>query len=159
MKLEELKQKYELLAKKHALPGFNELNLNFDVGKIKRDSGNLLREIRRVMIDKMIYYLKLVEIMINPSNAPPILLMLLKEITIEDRKIIDSVLNSFVEIELASHKLEVFSNEADEAKLIKRVFDLWEKKKTEVVALIEILERNLKKTNVPAIRRSKDYFN
>jgi hypothetical protein len=85
MKFEEFKQKYALLNKTHNLPDFDEMNNSFDIGKIRRDSGNLIRDIRRVMIEKISYYNKLLEMMINPSNASPIFLMLLNEITMEDK--------------------------------------------------------------------------
>lgn len=160
MNIGDFKEVYLSLQKKHKLPDFEELNLGFDIGKIKRDSGNILRDIRRIMIEKIVYYNKLVEVMINPSGATPILLMLLKEITSEDKKIIDSVLNSFVELEIESHKLDVFSNEIGETKLINRINDVWKNKKDEVMSLIGILERNLKKTSAPVInKKNRDYFN
>lgn len=160
MKIDDLKERYLVLQKKHELPNFDELNLNFDIGRIRRDSGNLLRDIRRVMVEKIVYYNKLVEVMINPSGASPILLMLLKEITNEDKKTIDSVLNSFVELEIESHKLDVFSSETEEIKLINQINNVWKKKKNEVLLLIGILERNLKKTSVPvSSKKNRDYFN
>ncbi len=160
MNLDEFKEIYSGLQKKHKLPDFDELNLNFDIGKIKRDSGNFLRDIRRIMVEKLVYYNKLVELMINPSGATPILLMLLKEITNEDKKIIDSVLNSFVELEIESHKLDVFSTETGEAKLINQINNVWKNKKDEVMSLIRILERNLKKVPVPqSNKKNRDYFN
>lgn len=160
MNLDDFKEKYLILQRKNKLPDFEELNLNFDIGKIKRDSGNILRDIRKIMIEKIVYYNKLVEVMINPSGATPILLMLLKEITNEDKKIIDSVLNSFVELEIESHKLDVFSTEIGEVKIINQINNVWKNKKNEVMSLIGILERNLKKTPVPVSnKKNRDYFN
>ncbi|MEK6908838.1 MAG: hypothetical protein AABX23_02180 [Nanoarchaeota archaeon] len=159
MKLEDFRQKYLLLQKKYDLPAFDEMNSAFDIGRIRRDSGNLLRDIRRTMVEKFVYYLKLVEVMINPSQASPILLMLLKEISSDDRKIIDSVLNSFVEIEIASHVLDVHSTENDESKLITKIFDVWNKKKDEVLSIIKILEKNLKRKTPSPNKISRDYFN
>ncbi len=118
MKIAELKNDYNLLQKKHNLPGFEEMNSAFEIGKIKKDSGLLLRDIRRMIVDKFAYYLKLIETMVNPSQAPPMFMMLLKEVTVEDRKIIDLVFSSFMEIELMSYKLDVIS-------IIKRLYDGW----------------------------------
>jgi hypothetical protein len=160
MKFEEFKQKYALLNKTHNLPDFDEMNNSFDIGKIRRDSGNLIRDIRRVMIEKISYYNKLLEMMINPSNASPIFLMLLNEITMEDKKVIESVMNKFVEIEINAHKLDVSSTETEEIKLIKKVFEIWNTEKSEVSYLIGILERNLKKTSTPTVvKKNRDYYN
>lgn len=159
MKLIEFKRVYLELQKKHSLPDFDEMNSIFDIGRIRRDSGNLVRDVRRVMIEKVIYYIKLVEVMINSSQASPVFLMLLKEITSDDRKVIDSVLNSFVELEIASHKLDVFSKDADESKLINQIYDVWNKKREDVMHLVKILERNLGKTSSNVPSKKRDYFN
>lgn len=159
MKLAEFKKFYEEIKLKYSLPSFNDLNMVFDIGRIRRDSGNLIRDIRRVMMEKIVYYVRLVEVMINPPQASPIMLMLLKDINAEDRKIIDSVLNSFVELEIASHKLDVSSSDNDESKLINHINSVWGKKKDEVMYLVTILERNLKKTPQTVNKKSRDYFN
>ena len=158
MKLPDFVELYSKLQKKYSLPSFEEMNSSFDIGRIKRDSGNLLRDIRRGMIDKIVYYLKLTEVMVNPASASPIFLMLLKEITNEDRKVIDSVLTSFVGLELAAHRLDIESNEKDEAELVLKIFSLWTEKKLELIRLISILERNWKQTAVLK-KNSRDYFN
>jgi len=134
------------------------MNSSFDIGRIKRDSGNLVRDIRRGMVDKIIYYLKLIEVMINPSSASPIFLMLLKEITSEDKKVIDSVLSSFVGLEIAAHKLDISSTEKEEADLVLNIFGVWNEKKPELLRLMQILERNWKQTSVIK-KNNRDYFN
>lgn len=159
MKIAEFKKIYDELRKKHSLPGFDEMNSDFDIGKIRRDSGNLLRDIRRVMIEKIVYYTKLVELMINPSQASQIMLMLLKEISSEDRKVMDSVLNSFVELEIEAHKLDVMPSENEEIKLINKVYSAWVKKREEVLSLVKILERNLGKKPQVSNKKGRDYFN
>ncbi len=158
MNLSDFEKLYSELQKKHNLPTFKEMNADFDIGKIKRDSGNILRDIRRMMIEKIVYYIKLLELMINPSQASPIMLMLLKEINLEDRKVIDTVLNSFIELEIEAHKLDVISSENEEAKLVNKVYSVWNKKKEEVLSLIKILERNLGKKPQVSNKKGRDYF-
>ncbi len=158
MKLSEFIEIYAKIQKKYSLPEFEEMNSSFDIGRIKRDSGNLVRDIRRGMVDKIIYYLKLIEVMINPSSASPIFLMLLKEITSEDKKVIDSVLSSFVGLEIAAHKLDISSTEKEEADLVLNIFGVWNEKKPELLRLMQILERNWKQTSVIK-KNNRDYFN
>ena len=114
MNLLDFKNDYLKLQKKHSLPSFEDMSDGFDIGKIKRDSGNFLRDIRRVMVEKVAHYLRLMEIIINPSQASPTFLLLLKEITSADKKVLDSVFSSFMEIELSSYKFDFVSNYNDE---------------------------------------------
>lgn len=59
MRLNELKDNYSNLQKKYRLPDFDEMNSAFDIGRIKRDSGLLMRDIRRTMSEKISYYMRL----------------------------------------------------------------------------------------------------
>lgn len=158
MKLNELIERYGSLRSKYNLPEFDELNSAFDIGKIRKDSGHLLRDIRRMMIEKIVYYLKLIEIIMNPSQASPIFMMLLKEINSNDLKFIDSILSPFVEIELIGHKLDINSNEKEEADTIIKALDIWNSKKKDLYSLIEVLERNWKNSK-SSTKKSKDYLN
>jgi len=158
MKFDEFKEKYIILQKKHSLPNFDEMNSAFDIGKLKRDSGNLIRDIRRTMVEKIVYYLKLSELILNPSQASSIFMVLLKEVTTEDKKIVDSIISSFVDLELKAHKLDISSTEKDESDLIIKLFNSWNEKKQDLVSIIEILERNWKQAKNP-LKKNKDYFN
>lgn len=159
MKLAEFKKIYEDIKVKNSLPSFDSLNSDFDIGRIRRDSGNIVRDIRRVMMEKIVYYVRLVEVMVNPSQASPIMLMLLKDISAEDKKVIDSVMNSFVELEIAAHKLDVLSSVNEESKLINHINSTWNKKRDEVMHLVKILEKNLGNKPQSISKKNRDYFN
>ena len=111
-----------------------------------------------MMLEKVVYYTKLLELMMNPANASPIFLMLLREITSEDKKVIDSVLSSFVELELAAHRLDVQSKEKEEADFILKTFKTWNDKKEDVDFLIKVLERNWKQVK-NSQKKERNYFN
>ncbi|MEK6792326.1 MAG: hypothetical protein AABX96_01340 [Nanoarchaeota archaeon] len=158
MKIAELKNNYNLLQKKYSLPLFDEMNSAFEIGRIKKDSGVLLKDIRRIIVDKFAYYLKLIETMINPSQAPPMFMMLLKEVTVEDRKVIDLVFSSFMEVELISYKLDVISSDKDEVEFILKAFGVWNEKRSELIKVLQVLERNWKNASTSK-KNSRDYFN
>jgi hypothetical protein len=65
MEFEELKKNYEDLKTKFNLPNFDDLIEVFDIGKIERESGNLLRDIRGVLMEKIIHYVRLLELLLN----------------------------------------------------------------------------------------------
>ena len=158
MNLLDFKNDYLKLQKKHSLPSFEDMNSAFDIGKIKRDSGNFLRDIRRVMVEKVAHYIRLMEIIINPSQASPTFLLLLKEITSADKKVLDSVFSSFMEIELSSYKLDVVSNVKDETEFILKIFGVWNEKLQDLLKLLGMLERNWKQA--PTLKKNtSNYFN
>jgi len=157
MKLTEFRKAYEDLQRKHELPNFDDMNGVFDIGKIKRDSGNFLRDIRRMMGEKVSYYMRLMEVMINPSQAPPTFLMLLKEITKDDKKVLDSVFTAFMDIEISSYKLNVNSTDAEEVDFINKIYKIWNEKTHELIKIIDILDRNWKQVDkLP--KQSRGYF-
>ena len=158
MEVDELKIAYANLQRKYEIPSFDELNAIFDIGKIERDSGNLLRDVRRVMVEKVAHYLRLMELMFNPSQASPIFLILLKEVTPADKHVLDKVFSAFIEIELASYKLDVGSSDADESSFIKKIYGIWNENRSELIKLLNILERNWK-NNSAKNHRAREYFN
>ncbi len=158
MELSQLQREYDGIRKLHDLPSFEEMNLIFDIGKIERDSGNLLRDIRKICSEKISHYLRLIELMLNPSQASPMFLILLKEMNLNDRKIIDSVFTSFIELEINSYKLDIKYSAEDESSFIRKIYSVWMQHIPEIEYLIGILERNWKSSNKQPIK-SRDYFN
>ncbi len=158
MELSDLKSEYEKLHKMYSLPSFNEMNSHFDIGKIERDSGNILKDIRKVCSDKISHYLRLLELMLNPSQASPMFLILLKEITVKDKKVMESVFTSFIELEIEAYKLDVKPSLENESVLINKIFSVWNNNSSNLLFLIDILERNWKGVN-KQVSKSRDYFN
>ncbi len=158
MELIELKKIYGDLEKKHNLPSFDDMNLSFDIGKIDINSGNLLRDVRKFAIEKIAHYVRLIEIMLNPSQASPMFLLLLREITTKDKKIIEEVFSVFIELEISSYYLDINSSENKESDIIKKIYAVWSAQKNNLESIIGILERN-SKNNVVANSKAKNYFN
>lgn len=155
MELAELKKNYEVLRKKHSLPDFDVINNDFDIGKIDVDSGNLIKDVRRMIMEKVVHYIRLAELMFNPSQASPVFMIMLKEVTSEDKKTIDLVLKSLVDLELKSYKLDLEYSEKTEADFIKEVNNVWNKNRALMLRLLNILYRNWNAINS---KKEKGYF-
>ena len=66
-KLKKLKENYSIIQKKHSLPKFEELNENFFIEKLAEvETDLLIREVRRLMGDKLVNYMRFVENLLNP---------------------------------------------------------------------------------------------
>jgi len=155
MELKDLKSQYAKLVDKYGLPGFKELNEAFEIDRIDRDTDCILREVRKAIMDKIVGYIRFMEMMINPSQAPPMFLLFLKNVDDKEKKIIEMVYKNFVELELHSLKLEVDYSEEEEAKTIKRILKVWNETKLDLRGTIEIMEKNW---NSSSTKKEKGYF-
>lgn len=139
--LEDNKKIYSLLEKKYSLPGYRGLHEDFDVEKALHEKHEtLLREIRKVIVDKIISYLRFVEMLLNPQSAPLFFLMLVKHLEGADRKVLEEIYNKLGKIELDVLAIDVSYDEKKEADFIKRVSSVWQDVKKKVILLSNTLQ-------------------
>mgnify|MGYP001564619655 CR=1 FL=1 len=151
--LTEFKKQYNEFMKKYNLPSFKELNENFEIDKIDRETECILRIVRKVMMEKIVNSLGFLEMLINPMNAPRIYLSYIKSITNEDKQSIEKIYTDLGEVSLFSLDLEIDYSEKKEAELIKRVFNVWNSLKPEFRRIME----NMKKPGIIE-KKEKSYF-
>ena len=141
--LDELKQDYEKFKKKYKLPSFQELNEEFDIEKVAaHETDCLLREIRKALMDKVIAYLRFIEMLLNPSNAPMFFLALVKGLTSNDKRILEKVYDKLGAFEIDVIELDCKYSEKEEASFICKIPKEWKGISEDVLKLVEILRRN-----------------
>jgi hypothetical protein len=155
MDLEGLKNEYKKLEKKHKLPGFKDVNDLFEIDRIERETDNLIRDVRKAMMDKVVNYIRFLEMIIYPVQAPPMFSFLVKEINSDERKNVEKVYASFIELELLSLKLEVEYSEKKEAEVVKKIFSTWSEAKNDLLSVFSLMEKNWK---TAANKKEKSYF-
>ena len=153
LKLTELKKIYGELEKKYKLPSFAEMNNDFDIDKIEMERENLLKAIRKVMLDKVFNIIGFFDMILNPVNAPMMYHSFIKSITTEDKKLIDKVYAKLGDLILDSFVLEVKYSEEDEVKAIKNTFNTWDSLRPD---LKKIFERIRKPASLS--KKEKSYF-
>src|SRR3989338_9465304 len=90
--LEGLKEDYEKLKEKHNLPGFREMNHDFEIEKLaERKSDILIREVRRAIIEKAFAYIRFIEGFLNPSNTPIFIMAVIKSLKADERKSFEEI--------------------------------------------------------------------
>jgi len=125
-KLEKLKQDYALLAKKYDMPEYKVMNEEFDIEKAaEQETDTLAREIRKIVVDKAIAYLRFIEMLLNPSNAPMFFFTALKGMEPGDRAILEEVYNKLGRIEIGVIGVDNDYSEKTEAEFVKRIFSDW----------------------------------
>ena len=149
--LELLQKEYALLQKKYKLPEFTGLNEIFDIEEADIETEFLMRKIRRVIIDKITGYLRFVETILNPANAPIFFLKLIKKLDSDDLEELSKIYDSLGKFEIEIVKLDLDYNEKTEAEFIKKAFQIFNeelrKKLLSVINKISNNSDNFKKKN------------
>jgi len=154
MELKDLKSRYSELAKRHKLPSFIQVNENFEIDKIDKDTECLLRLVRKVAMEKIVNSLNFLEILLNPVNAPRIYLSYIRSINAEDRKSIEKIYSAFGALSINSLDLEIDYSEKKEAEMIKSIYNIWMSLKGDFRKILA----SLKQPNGFVAKREKSYF-
>ncbi len=143
-KLENLKKEFSKLQKKYSLPSFEELNGDFGIEKASESETEIpIREIRKQISEKIYNYLRLIETLINPVNAPMSILSVVKTLNSEDRNKLAEVYKKFVKSELQLVLTDIEFSEKKEAEFIKDAFKTWQEAKKEMLDVLGKVEKNL----------------
>ncbi len=140
--LSRLKKEYGVLQKKYKLPGFSELNDDFDIEKLQdKETEHLLRLVRFVMVEKLANIVRFLEVMLNPTEGPTPLFMMavFKSVTPSSRNEMEALYKELSKIELASLSLDIHHEEKEEAKFILEVSKVWAKEKLKLKAITQKL--------------------
>ena len=149
--IEELKEKYEKLKIKYDLPEFTELNKLFEIEEIDAETEFLLKKIRRAISEKIIEYLRFIDIILNPSNAPIFFFKLIKKLNGNDRDSLTKIYEKLEKFEIRAIALDIEYSEKDESEFIKDILKTFDSKlKKDFLMIIEKLkseEESSKKIN------------
>lgn len=145
-KLEKLKEKYSVLEKENSLPSFKELNEEFSIERISdNETDFILREVRRQIAEKLSSALRLIDVLINPSNTPTFLFPVIKSITKEEKEIMEKLYKELSKIEISNLKLDLVYSPEEDVKYIKNSFSYWKEIKPTISKVFSCIEQNLDK--------------
>ena len=154
--LEKFKKEYSKLETKHKLPTFDELNKDFQIEKIAEvESDFLIREIRKAISDKPYTYLRFVETLINPANAPMSVLSLVKTLGSNEKDKLAEVYKKLVRNEAMLIEADIDFSEDKEAKFINETYTMWQEIKKDLLEVLAVVNKswdNKSETN------GKNYF-
>ncbi|MEM4271691.1 MAG: hypothetical protein QXD13_01215 [Candidatus Pacearchaeota archaeon] len=125
MKLKELKEKYDVVAKKYKLPNFEELNADFEIENIRKESDILLRVVRKVMMTKVTNFMNFIEMIQNPVNAPRFYFAYIKAMSSEDKRELEKIYGELADIYLEALGLEIEYDEKGEAEMTSKIYKSW----------------------------------
>lgn len=156
--LHDLKLKYEELKKKYNLPEFNELNRDFHIEKIaESETDFLLREIIKFIGDKIFNFMRFVEGIINPANAPLFVFSIVKTISAEERKKLSEIYKTLSRFEIDLLGIDLGDSEKKEAEFIKDFYTEWQNIKKEILGVVDVIKKNWDK-KIEFNDNGKGYF-
>ena len=143
---DEFEIKYGELMKKYKLPNFDKICEDFDVEKVAdKDSNYLLREMRRIINEKISAYLHLFETLINPTAPPIFVFSILRGMGNRDKEKMKEIYKKLSRTQLAIMRLDTMYIEADEAEFIINTFNIWQELKPQILQIIKGFEENFEK--------------
>ena len=149
--IQELKKDYNQLKIKYSLPEFTELNKLFDIEDIEIETEFLLKKIRRTISEKIAGYLRFIDVILNPSNAPIFFFKLAKRLDSKDMQTLKNIYENLGKFEIRTICLDIDYSEKNDAEFIKDIFNTFNKEiKKDFIVIIEKLnteEENSKKIN------------
>ncbi len=154
MGLTELKKSYSELAKKYSLPSFSEMNEDFEIDKIDKESETLIRVVRKHAMDKLVNSMTFLEMLVNPVNTPRIYFPYIKSMSTDDRKSIEEMYGMLGDVSIASLSLELGYSEKKEAEFVKKMFSTWQVLKPKFSKLME----HMQETHSSEPKKEKSYF-
>lgn len=155
-KLEKLKKEYEKIQKKHKLPSFKEMNEDFHIEKISEtETEILIREVRKMMADKLANYMRFVESLLNPTNAPMFVFSIIKLIEPEQKRRLSEIYKELMKSEMKFIEIDLKFDEEKEAQFIKESFKFWQDVKKDMSAILKTIND---KWDDKAETNNKGYF-
>jgi|TARA_Y100001951_G_C11183253_1_gene207193 hypothetical protein len=155
-KLAKLKKNYLEIQTKHGLPSFEDLNKDFHIEKIAElETELLIREVRRLVGDKMVSYMRFVENLLNPVNVPMFILSIVKALNSEDKKKLSEMYKDLMKMEIVFIELDLEFSEDKESEFIKDSYKSWQGIKKDLLGILGNV-KVWKKTKVDS--NNKGYF-
>lgn len=138
-----LKKNYKLLQGKYSLPSFEDLNRDFGIEKAAEfETDFLIREIRKFVADKSSNYLRFIDTVLNPANAPMFVFSFIKMLGTEEKNKLAEIYKKLIKEEIKLLELDLSFSEEKEAKFIKEFYELWQGTKKELLEIIEKADKN-----------------
>ena len=154
--LDKFKKEYSVLETKHKLPTFDQLNRDFQIEKIAEvETDFLIREIRKAISDKPYTYLRFVETLINPANAPMSVLSLVKTLGADEKDKLTEIYKKLVRNEVMLIEADIDFSEDKEVKFINETYKIWQEIKKDLLEVLEVVNKSW--DNKPE-SNGKNYF-
>jgi len=141
--LDKLKEKYRAMQEKYNLPSFDELNKDFQIEKATEyETDFILREVRRYVTDKFFNYLRFIESILTPNNAPMFVFAITKTLGVKEREKLIELYKKIAKVDIDLIELDIEYSEEKEANSIKKYHEMWKSIKNELLEIVDVIKKN-----------------
>ncbi len=141
--LSQLKENYKSLREKYNLPSFEKLNEDFLIEKASESETDfILKEIRTCITEKFLNYLRFIESVINPANAPMFVFAITKTIGVKEKEKLMELYKKIAKVEIDVIGLDLEYSEKTEADAVRKYFELWQEMKKEFIGIVDVIKKN-----------------
>jgi hypothetical protein len=155
--LEKLKENYKEIQNLYNFPDFEEINKDFFIERIAQfNTEILIREISRYVLEKLVSYMRLIELIFQPTNAPMYIFSIIKCLDANGKEELLRIYDDFVKIELDYFEIDTNYDEKEDAEFLKRTFKIWNKNKKKLSKIFSFIKKNW---NEESPLNIKSYFN
>lgn len=134
-----VKENYSNYQKKYDLPKYEELDREFEIGKIDVKSGFYFKDVARTMMNKLGYFAGLLEPAINPPVPTIHSMVEANNIEKEDKEKILKMYKRLLYLGHLEHSHEVAGDERIFAGLVKELWKEWPSLKREMGECMKII--------------------
>lgn len=132
----DIKSLYKSIARQHVLPDFDAINFDFEVEMLE-ETNYFIRQIRMRMLEKVGFFSKIIEELLNPDSGSLVQLHEYRYLTDEDKTLLYSWLKKFMGFDRKSSLYVLAPDDKKEAALVKEIFTDWQVAKRELMPLLK----------------------
>lgn len=141
-RMSEIQKTYDALKKKHALPSFNDINNEFEISSTE-NKDFLLREIRRKMDERIEFFVKILNSILQPdTNISE--LHECRDFSDSDKRDIFSLYKEIIVMHDSAVIAGIICDESQDAKFISETFKSWPAIKKKMVEIVKRMKDSWK---------------
>ena len=119
------------------------MNRDFSIEKTAdSETDFLIREIRKLVAEKMSGYLRFTEMLLNPTNAPIFVFSIIKNLGVGEKKELSEMYKKMAKNEIKLIEIDIEFSDEKEAEFIKNSYKLWQGLKRNFLSILGAIEKN-----------------
>jgi len=98
--------------------------------------------VRKFIVDKFSNYLRFIETILQPVNAPMFVFSIIKSIGAEEKRRLTEVYKKLVKNEVRLIELDIEFVEKKEVEFVKESYKIWQEIKKDILEVVEVIKKN-----------------
>ena len=127
---------YKSMAKQHTLPEYDAINFDFEI-EVLEDTSYFIRQVRMRMLEKVGYFSKMIEELLNPDSVSLVQLYEYRYLTEEEKSLLYNWLKKCMAYDRKGDMYMLAPDDKKEAQLIRELFHAWQLAKKDLLPVLQ----------------------